>query len=220
MQSGNGRYRFQPAAEIITQTSQQHSQAGRVDLAHLAYMTRHMAFRDECRKRVLLHQRAMPVGALLDRGERTLRPGRRNHETQTNSREKALRERPDVEDRLGAIERLQCIERATGKAEFAIVVVLDDDGASGLREFEQSCAAPHGPYGTERELMRRRHADHSRVAWQLFNDHPFIIDRHGYDPRVYGHERGAQRGVTGVLDRDHGTPRGDEDSSKQVEGLL
>jgi hypothetical protein len=67
--------------------------------------------------------------------------------------------------------------------------------------------------------MRRRHADHVRVGWQLFHDHSFTIDRHGRDPRTGG--RRAPRAVRG--NRGFVRPRyggSDQDPGEQIEGLL
>jgi hypothetical protein len=96
----------------------------------------------------------------------------------------------------------------------------DDDSVSRVREFEQRRPAPHGHGRAQRELMRRRHTDHVRIGGQPLHDHSFAIDRHWRDPRTSGRERRAQGGVTGVFDRDHGAPGGDQDPGEQIEGLL
>jgi hypothetical protein len=102
-------------------------------------------FGDEVGEGVLHERWGVPFAEPLGRQKGAPRPRRGGDETHAKRRKEALGERADVEDALGAVERLKGVERPAGVAELAVVVVLDDARAVRLGEVETGAGRTASP---------------------------------------------------------------------------
>src|ERR1700739_703096 len=94
-----GGNRVQPGAEMGLQAADHQLAALRVELAHLAYVTGHVAFADESGERILLQHRLMPVRDLCGGPDRAPGPGWSHDKAESDAGEKALREGAHIENR-------------------------------------------------------------------------------------------------------------------------
>src|SRR5690349_1085773 len=142
MEAGGGSKRREPGLEVRRERIEQRLASRTVNLTHLPNVSREMPFIDERCERLLFEHRAVPVGILFGRSERPLGPAWRDDEAETDGGEQALRERADVEHRLGPIKRLQRIERAVAETELGVVIVFDHHRAATMGELQQRGSAP------------------------------------------------------------------------------
>ena len=78
----------------------------------------------------------MPVGELPGGTQRWQQRRRRDQKTEAQQGKQGLGKGSDVDDAARPVDALQRLQRPLGEAEFAVVVVFDDDRAVALRPFQ------------------------------------------------------------------------------------
>ena len=133
-----------------------------------------------------------------------------------------LGERADVEHALRVRQAAQCGDAERPVLELAVVVVLDDPAAAGIRPVEHREPPRQAHAHAERELVRRRHDRQARArpARRGRTDrHAFRVDRHRTHRGAVSEQAGADALVARVLDQ-HLVAGVEQQPADQVDRLL
>ena len=137
---------------------------------------------DELRQRALDQQ--VPAAVQLGVGgfQRLHQWRRQHHIAEAQRRVECFAEGADVNHRRVGFQPLQRRDRLAGKAEFAVVVVLDDPTAGVARQRQQPLAARQAHHQAERILVRRGNEDQPRRVGRLLRRHqPGFVHRQRAD---------------------------------------
>ncbi len=137
---------------------------------------------DEFRQRALDQQ--VPAAIQLGVGgfQRLHQRRRQYHIAEAQRRVERFAEGADVDHRRVGLQPLQRRDRLAGKAEFAVVVVLDDPAAGVARQRQQPLAARQAHHRAERILVRR--GDENQAGWRrwlLRRHQPGLVHRQRAD---------------------------------------
>ena len=173
---------------------------------------------EELGEGLLLEGGGVAVGDPLGGGERGDKGARGDEVADAQGGEDGARERAEVEDAAFTVQSLEGGQGLTAVAEFAVVVVFNDDGAATFGPVEQREAACEREHGAGGELVRRRDEDHARAGGDFFGNDAVVIDADGAEAGAGGAESVARALVAGVFDGD-GVVGLDEDANDEVDGL-
>ncbi|MNE35417.1 hypothetical protein D3C80_1291750 [compost metagenome] len=137
-----------------------------------------VAFAEEARQRPLQQGRAVPVAEVLGHAGGLQHGGWQHRIAQAQLLQQGLGEGPDVGDQAMSVKALQGVGGRPLVAEFAVVVVLDDQCAKLGGACQQGPPARFAHRHTQWELVRRSHVDQPGAIGDLFDAHPFIIHRY------------------------------------------
>ena len=148
--TGGGRFDIKPAAQFRLGGFQQHSHSFSVDLTHTPDVMRKMSFQDELSQNCLFQRGGMPIDQAAGRHKSIHNPRREHDKTKAQRVEEHIRESPDVDNRAGLIQTLECRNWTANVSLLGIVFVL----RSNCRHTVATMAAEHGRGYAEKNLRR------------------------------------------------------------------
>ncbi|MNI41327.1 hypothetical protein D3C73_955770 [compost metagenome] len=199
MEAGDAGDRFQPGRKIARHAREDALAPTRIDRVAATDMLEQAALGDELGQRPLGQGGGVQVGQLLGADHRFEDRRRQDHVAQAQFRQQGFRKGAHVSDDPVFIHALQGIGWPALVAEFAVVVVFDDDCAqlaSPLQQGQPTCLA-HGD--AEWELVRRRHVDQPGAIGDPVDLNALRVNRHADHRRPVAAEQQARRWVTRVL---------------------